>query len=143
MRSPARAGRSAAFAWGPRAQASGSPVVGGRYELLILLRTPLEGQEVVVAAAASRIASAGGGPRLVDGAPALFRIEEAAGAAEVRIGLAAHGIFVAPALDRELGLCFLEAQAEMLGEPLHVALIERDERVAAAVAGTFLAVVHR
>ena len=76
--------------------------------------TPLEGQEVVVAAAASRIASAGGGPRLVDGAPALFRFEEAAGAAEVRIGLAAHGIFVAPALDRELGLCFLEAQAEIL-----------------------------
>src|SRR5262249_14138104 len=109
----------------------------------IVLRPALEREEIVVATAAvAGIAAAGGGARRIYGAAALLGVEEAAEAAEGLILLAAHGVFVSPALGGEFCLCLPEAQIELLREPLHVALGERDQRIGAAVAGTFAAVVH-
>src|SRR5262249_40054977 len=84
----------------------------------------------------------GRGPGRIHRAAPLLGVEEAADAAEVLILLAAHRVLVAPTLDRELLLRLLEAQVEVLRQPLHVALGERDQRIRAAVAGTFAAVIH-
>src|SRR6476469_3954409 len=107
------------------------------------MRPPLERQEVVVAAAAAGIAAAHGWARLVDRAAALVGVEERADAAEMLVGLAANGILAAVPLDRELGLGLLEGEVEMLGKPLHVPLVEGDQRVGAAVTGALFAVIHR
>src|SRR5262249_5469308 len=72
----------------------------------------------------------------------LLGVEEAAHPAEQLVGLAAHRIFVAPALDREFGLGDLEGQAEMLSQALHIAFAERNQRIGATVAGALLAIVH-
>src|SRR5260221_14409311 len=95
-----------------------------------------------MAAASAREVAAQRGARLVHAAAALLGVEEAADTAKQLVGLAPHGILVAPALDRELDLRLREGQVEMPRQPLHIALVERDERVGAAVAGTLLAVIH-
>src|SRR5262245_18576243 len=125
--------------WG---EGTWSLVVGGGDELGVFLGAPLEDEEVVIAAAAAGEAAAEGGARVVAGAAALLGVEEAADAAEDLARLAAHGVLAAPALDRELGLGVSEGDPEVLGEPLHIALVEGDQRIGAAVAGAFLAVVH-
>ena len=69
-------------------------VIGEGDELVVLLRAALEGQEIVVAAAASAGKRAAyGGPRLVDGAAPLLGVEEAADAAVNRVLFTPHGIF--------------------------------------------------
>src|SRR5207245_58609 len=120
-----------------------SLVVGGGDEVGVLLGAPLEGQEVVIAAAPAGEAAAQRWARLVNGAGPLLGVEEPAHPTEDVVLLAPQGILVIPALDRELGLRLPEAQAEVLRQPLHVALGDGDERVGAAVAGALLAIVHR
>ena len=51
----------------------------------IFLRATFVGQEIVIAAAPGRIIAADRGPRLINGAAALFGIEETADAAEIEI----------------------------------------------------------
>src|SRR5262249_33073205 len=77
---------------------------------------------------------------LVDCAAALLGVEEPADAPEVLVLLAAHGILVTIALDRELGLGLVEAQIEVFGQPLHITLGEGDKRVGAAIPGALLAI---
>jgi len=93
--------------------------VPGRGDVIgVFLGIAFRHQEAVVAAAAARIFPADGGPRLIDGAAALFGIEEAADLAEMGVGLAAHGIgLVAIDLGKFLARG-LEAQPEMAGKPL-------------------------
>src|SRR5262249_6975437 len=57
--------------------------------------------------------------------------------------LAAHRILGTPALHRELRFGPAKSEPEMLGQAFHVALVEGDQGVGAAVAWTLLAVVHR
>src|SRR5262245_3947030 len=130
-----------AFA-GMTSPAATSLVVGDGDELGVLLGAPLEGQEVVVAAASAGEAATERRARLVDRAAALLGVEEAAHAPEDLVRLAPHGVLAAPALDRELGLGLAEGDPKVLGQPFHIALVERDQRIGAAIAGTFLAVVH-
>ena len=112
-------------------------------ELGVVLGFALEREEVVVAAAAvAGIAAAGGGAGRIDGAAPFLGVEEPAHPAEVLVLLAAHGILVAPALDRELRLGLVEGEVEVLGKPFHIPLGQRDQRIGAAVARTFRAVVH-
>ena len=110
--------------------------------LRVFLGAALGQQEVVIAAGlAAGILAADGGARRVDGAAALFGIEEAADAAEMLIVLAAHGIGLV-ALDLgEFGARFLEGKAEMIGQPLDVALLEADHGVGAAIARALRTIV--
>ncbi len=119
------------------------PIVRGSDELLVLLRTALEGEEVVIAAAAARKAPAQAGAGLIHRAAALLGIEEAADAAEDLVRLAPHGVLGPPPFGGELAARLLEREVEVLGEPLHVTLGQPDERIRAAVSGAFLAIVHR
>src|SRR5262249_5746593 len=124
------------------ARAPQSFVVRRGDELRVFLGTPLEGEEIVIAAAAAREASAQRRPRRIDRAAALVGIEETAHAAEDMVFLPAHGILGTPALHRELRPSLAKREPEMFGQPLHVALGESDQGIGAAVARTLLAVVH-
>src|SRR6185437_2720891 len=116
--------------------------VGGRDEVRVFLRAALEGKEIVIAAArGARIEPANGGPRLVDRALALLGIEEPADAAEMGIGLAAHEIFVAPLHCGELLARLGEAEAEMLGQALHVTLVELDQGIGTAISRALQTIV--
>mgnify|MGYP003343487195 CR=1 FL=1 len=120
-------------------------VVGRRNEVRVFLVPAFGRQEVVIAAAPTRIFAAGLGPRRVDGAAAFLGVEEAADAPEDRIGLAAHGVFLVAIHFGELLARGLEAEAEMLGQPFDVGFGERNERIGTAIAGAFEAIVlgHR
>src|SRR6202012_4747077 len=95
------------------------------------------------AAAAARIFAADGGPGLVDGAAALVGVEEAADLAEMHIGLAAHGIGLVAVHLGEFAARGLEAQPEVIGQPLHITLLERDQGIGAAIARTLRTVIGR
>ena len=110
-------------------------VIGDGDERIVVLAAALVHQKIIVAAAAvAGIFAAGGGARMVDRAAPLFRVEELADAAVVFIALAAHQIFMAVAFAREALLRRVERQLEILGEAFDVALVERDDRIRAAVA---------
>src|SRR5262249_35162624 len=83
---------------------AGSFVVGGGNELRVLLRAPLEGQKIIIATSAAWEAPAQRRACLIDAAAALFRVKEAAHAAEDMVLLAAHRILCTPPLHRELRL---------------------------------------
>jgi hypothetical protein len=101
----------------------------------VLLAAALVHQEVIISATSSAwIFAAGGGAGVINRAAAFFGVEELADAAEVFVALAAHDGFVAVGFARvALGRGF-DRHLEVLGEALHVALIERDDRIRAAVA---------
>src|SRR5262249_24906476 len=124
-----------------RARAN-SLVIGRGDEFGIFLRATLKGQEVVVAAAPAGEGATEGGTGPIHRAAALFRAEEAADRAKQLVGLAAHGVFAAAALDRESLLGRREGKAEMPGEALDVALGQGDQRIGATVTRAFLAIVH-
>src|SRR5438128_1136054 len=111
-------------------------VPGGCDMVGIFLGIPLRHQEAVIAAAATGIIAADGGPGGVDGAAALVGVEEAADLAEMPVGLAPHGIGLLAVHLGELRARRLEAEAEMVGQPLHVALLQRDKGIGAAIART-------
>src|SRR5262245_21421405 len=118
-------------------------VVGGGDEFGVFLSPPLEGEKIIVAAAAARIAAAQRRPRFVNRAAPLVDVKEATDAAEDRIGLASHRVLAAPALHSEFLSGRLEAQSKVLGEALDIALVEGDQGIGAAIAGALLAIVHR
>src|SRR5262245_18010446 len=98
---PACASRSGAFALHVRWREAGASlrllVPGGGDEVLVVLCGALERKKIVVAAARSGIAPAGGRARIVHSATPLLGIEEPAHPAKVLVRLAAHGVLVAPA----------------------------------------------
>jgi hypothetical protein len=105
-----------------------------------VLAFPLE--EVVIAAMfAFGIAAADAGPVLVDGAPALSRIEEATDALEDVISMVPEHAAVAADLLREFGFCLFRCQAEASSESRDVPTIYDDVIVGAAVGRTFGTVV--
>jgi hypothetical protein len=110
-------------------------VAGDGDEGHVLLAAALVHEEVIISAAAGAwIFAAGGGAGVINRAAAFFGVEELADAAEVFVALAAHDRFVAVGFARvSLGRGFYR-HLEVLGEALHVALIERDDRIRAAVA---------
>ena len=126
----------------PRVATRISRVIGRRDPLRIFLRAPLERQEVVVAAATARIAAADGRSGLIDRAAAFLGVEEAADLAEDRIGLLPHHVLATPDRLGELAARRTERQAMMLGQPLHVPFVERNEGVGAAVSGALAAIIH-
>jgi len=93
----------------------------------IFLRISFRHQEAVIAATAAGIFAADGGAGAINGAGALFDIEEAARLAEMRIGLAPHGIGLLAVHFGELLAGRFEAQAKMIGQALYVAFLERDQ----------------
>jgi hypothetical protein len=119
-------------------------VVGKGYEFWILLSPALKAQKVVVAAtAAAWKGPANARPGLVDCASALFRVEEATDPAKNRILLAPHRILPPVLLLGESAPGVLQGKTMMLSESLHIALIERDQRIGAAVARAFAAIILR
>ena len=95
----------------------------------IFLCAALVRQEIVIATASNWIIAADRRPCLIDGAAALFGVEEAADAAEMVVGLAAHLEFAAVlfvAVGDELGFGFAEGQLEVFGKPLEIAPCHRD-----------------
>ncbi len=148
---PARNQLGASVELGPRdkpeddsAVTSSVVVVGEGDELVVLLGAALEAEEVVVAAAApARERAAHGGPRLVDGAGALGDVEEAADLAEHRVLLAPHGVLAAMLFLGKRLLGVLVGQVVVAGQALHIALIQGDERVRAAITGAFLTLILR
>src|SRR5262249_8137082 len=76
-------------------------------------------------------------------AAALVGVEEPADAAENGVGLAAHGILAAPALNREFFARRLKGHAEVPGQALNVPLVQGDQGIGAAIAGAFFTIVHR
>jgi len=111
-------------------------------EILVFLQAALKLQELVIAAAPGfRIAAAGRRPRVVDRTVPLLDIKELADMAEMRIGLAPHRVLLVLAPDRVALLGLAKTEAEILGEALHIALVELDDRIGAAIAGAFRAIV--
>ena len=104
----------------------------------VALRFPFRGQEVVIAATfVPRIRAADFRPRLIDGAAALVGVEKAANAAEMLIGLAAHGIGLVPVHFGKFDAGGLKAQPEMLGKALHIAAVQGDYGIGTAISGAF------
>lgn len=101
-------------------------VVGQGDEILVFLRSAFERQEVIVTAAAAGITTAYRGSGLIDGAAPLFGIEELANPAEVLIGLPPHRILLTIAGGGILLLRLRKADTEMLCQPLHIPLLQRD-----------------
>src|SRR5471032_2106902 len=126
---------------GAKAGSEGLRVPGGGDVIGVFLRTALRHQEAVIAAAAARIVPADGGAGFVDGAASLLDIEEAAGLAEMRVSLAPHGIGLFAIHLGELRGRGLKAQAEMIGQPLHVALLQGDQGVGTAIARTLRTII--
>ena len=100
----------------------------------IVLGIALRHQKAVVATTATRIFAANRRSSLVDGAAALHGIEEVAGFAEMYVGFAAHGVRLIAVYFGKFLARLLKTQSEMIGQPLHVMLLERDHRVGTAVA---------
>jgi len=104
-------------------------------------------EELVIAAFSDRIGPADIGPRFIDAATPVFLIEETADLAEMLVGLAAQligaffRVFLA-ALGDELLLRHLQADAEMLGQALQVALFDRDDVIRAAIARTLRTIIR-
>ena len=110
----------------------------------IFLGRPFRQQEIIVAAGpAAGIFAANGRPRGVNRAAPRLGVEEAADAAEMLIRLAPHRIgLVGLDLGEFLARVF-ERQAEMVGQPLDIALLERNDGIGAAIARTFRAIIDR
>src|SRR5580692_3115233 len=105
--------------------------------LRIVLRVPLERQEIIIAAATAGKGPAGRGPRLIDRAAPFVRVEELADFAEMLVRLATHGVFLVFLRLRIFLLGFAEADTEMLGQPPDILLGQRDDGIRAAIAWTF------
>ena len=119
-----------------------SDVPGGGHMVGVFLGIPLRHQERVIAATPAWILPADGGAGGIDRAAPLIGIEEAANLAEMVVGLAAHGIgLVAVDLGELLSRGF-KVQAEVIGQPLHITLLERDQRIGTAIARTFRTIVR-
>lgn len=127
----------------PAARGTSILVIGNGDERVVVLHAPFVHQKVVVTAAAvvAWIIAAGGGPRLIDCAPALFGIEKLADPPEVLVAFPAHQILVAVPFAREALLCGRERQLEMLAEAFDVALRQRNNRIRAAVPGTIQTII--
>ena len=108
----------------------------------VFLRGAFVAQEVEIAAAfAAGIFAADGGAGFIDGATPGLGVEEAANAAIMLIRLAPHGIgLVAVHFGKFLPRVF-EAEAEMLGQPGHIFLDERDDGIGTAVTRTLRAII--
>ena len=109
----------------------------------VFLRIALRHQEAVIAATAARIVAADPWPRIIYGAAPLLGIEEAADLPKMGIGLSPHGIGLFAINFGKLLAGNLEAQAEMIGQPLYITLLERDQGIGAAIARTFRTIVGR
>ena len=117
-------------------------MIGDGDERIVVLAAPLMHQKIIVAAAAvAGIFAAGVRARFVDRAAPLLRIEELADTAVMFVALATHQIFVAVAFARETLLRRVERKLEILGEAFDVALVERDDRIRAAVARAFQTII--
>src|SRR5580658_1716553 len=99
-------------------------------------------QETVIAAViVAGIGAADLRPRRVDRAAPQFGVEEATDLAEMLVRLAPHGELLVAVDLGELLARLREAETEMLGQPRHVALVERDDRIGTAIAGALRAIV--
>src|SRR5258706_15453855 len=107
----------------------------------VFLGVPLRHQESVIAASPARIFAADGGAGGVYRAAALIGVEEPADLAEMGVSLAPHGIGLFAVHLGELLARRLEAEAEMVGQPLHIALLERDQGIGAAIARAFRTII--
>ena len=112
-------------------------MIGNRDELRVVLHLALVHQKIVIPAAAlfARVVAAVGGSRLINCAAAFFGIEELADAAEVRVLLAPHDVLAPVSRAREFFLRLLKRHVVMLGETLHVRLVQRNQRVRTAITG--------
>src|ERR1700761_6259657 len=111
--------------------------------ILVFLGIALRHQEAVVAAATARIFAADGGARFIYGAAALLGVEEAADFPEMLVGLAAHGIGLFGIDLSELLARGRKGQAEIVRQPLHIALLERDQGIGTAIARTLCTIIGR
>ena len=117
-------------------------VVGGRDEVVVFLGVALESEKIPIAAIVlARKVAAGPGPRLIDGAAARLDVEELADAAVIFVLLAPHHALVAVGRFEELLFRFLDREAEILGDAVRVAVAHFDDRIGAAIAGAFQAVI--
>src|SRR5471032_2511117 len=108
----------------------------------IFLRIALGAQEVVIAAAfAAGIFAADGGAGGIDGAAARLGVKEAADAAIMLIRLAPHGIGLVAIHLGEFAPRLFKAQPEMIGQALHVFLVEGDDGIGTTITGTFRTIV--
>src|SRR5689334_12966922 len=100
----------------------------------VLLGIPLRHQEAVIAAATAGIFTADGGAGSVNRAAALGGVKETADLAEMLVRLAPHGIRLLAIHFGEFLARRLETEAEMVGQPLHIAFLEGDQGIGAAIA---------
>jgi len=108
----------------------------------IVLGVTLRREEIVIATASAWKLAADRWTCGVDGAAALFCVEEAADAAKELVLLPAHRIFRADFDLRELLAGLFEGQIEMLGEAFDITLGQLDEGIGTAIAGTLRTIVH-
>ena len=105
---------------------------------------PFSRQEIVIAAAVTvaRIVPARRGARLIDGAPALFGVEETADAAEIFVGLAPQGVLLAGIFLGEFCACFFEAEVKVLGQTLDVPFGHRYQWIGTSITGALGTIVR-
>ena len=117
-------------------------VAGHGDERFVFLAAAFVHQKIIIpATAGAGIIAAGGRARVIDSAAAFFGVEELADAAEVFVSLAAHEVFITVAFARELGLRRFNRHLEVPRQAIDVALVQRNHRIRAAIAGAVQAVI--
>lgn len=109
----------------------------------ILLGVPLGGQKVIIPTPAAGVFAANLRPGMINGAATLLGIEETADLPEMNVLLAPHRIFLFGIALREFRAGLGKAETEMFGQPFHISLGQRNQRIRTAVTGTFRTIIHR